>query len=173
MSAQKQRLRNVLTAIAFAATAAFAASPAAAKSFTIGDDRPVAVIVVPDSWNPQAIEDGVEATSPDNKVYIAAEAVEIKDVAEALKQAIEFFQEQGITLAGEPKQSETKINGLPAIDVTWNAKDKDGPTYAGLTFVILNEQDSVLLYFWGDAEGVKLNEPALRMISDSLKAVPK
>ncbi|BAT60483.1 hypothetical protein GJW-30_1_03027 [Variibacter gotjawalensis] len=165
------RFRNVLAALACAAFAA--SSPAIAKSFTIGDDRPVAVIVVPDSWNPKPIEDGVEATSPDNKVYIAAEAVEIANVEEALKQAVEYYQEEGITLEGPPIQKESKINDLDAIDIVWKARDKDGPTFAALTFVILNAKDSVLLYFWGDAEGAKLNEPALKAIGESIKPVSK
>lgn len=164
--------------LAFAAVAALflslASTPSQAKSYTIGDDRPIAVIVVPDSWKTEEIEDGIESTSPDSNVYIAAEAVEIKNVEEVTKEAIKYFLEQGITLdESTMKQSETKIGGMPAVDISWKGKDKDGPTNVGLTFVIVSEQDSVLLYFWGNDEGIKMNEPALRLIADSIKAVPK
>ena len=166
-------MRRILTLLVGTALA-LGASLAEAKNFTIGDSKPVAVISIPDEWNPTAIEDGAEATSPDNTVYIAVEAVEIKDIESATREGIKFFDKSGVTLdASTMKQKETKISGLPAIDVTWRGKDKDGPTNVSLTFVIVSPTNSVLLYFWGSDAGVQKNVADLKSIADSLRPVSR
>lgn len=155
------------------ASLAFALSRSEAKSFSIGDKRPVATITIPDSWKTETIENGVEATSPDEGISIAIEAVEIKDVEQATREGIKYFGDQGVKIdPSTQKQRETTMSGKPAIDISWKGKDEDGEeTNVGLTFVILSEKDSVLFYFWGDDESTKMNEPALKSIADSIRSV--
>lgn len=154
------------------ASLAFASTRGEAKSFSIGDDRPVATVTIPDSWATEKIEDGIDATSPDEGISISIEAVEIKDVEEATREGIKYFADQGVTIdPSTQKQRETTMSGKPAIEISWKGKDEDGPTNVGLTFVILSEKDSVLFYFWGDDESIKLNEPALKAIANSIRAV--
>lgn len=158
-----------------AAIAALAmAFPAEAKNFTIGDNGPVAVIAIPDDWSAEEIDDGVEATSPDKAIYVAAEAVEVRDVAEATKEGIKFFTKQGVKIdPSTQKQTETKIGGLNAVSIMWSGTDKDGPAQVSLTFVILNDKNSVLLTYWGAPAAAEKNGPALSGIANSLKPVAR
>ena len=167
-------MRKPLLVLALiAASLGFISSNCEAKSFSIGDKRPVATVTIPDSWKTETIENGIEATSPDEEISLAIEAVEIKDVEQATREGIKYFADQGVKIdPSTQKQSETKMSGKPAIDISWKGKDDEGnETNVGLTFVILSEKDSVLLYFWGDDESIKLNAPALQSISESIRSV--
>ena len=118
------------------------------------------------------IEDGIEATSPDEGVTVTVEAVEIKDVETAVREGIKYFTESGVTIdPATQTQRQMTMAGKPAVDISWKGKDSDGPTNVSLTFVILSEKDIVLLYLWGDDKSTVQNEAALRAISESIKAV--
>lgn len=151
---------------------AFASFGAEAKSYSIGDSRAVATVVIPDSWETEVDEDGIETTSPDEGVSLSIEAVEIKDVETAIKEGIKYFTEAGVTIDPSTQtQRQITMAGKPAVDISWKGKDSDGPTNVGLTFVILSPKDSVLVYFWGTDEAAKQNATALNAISESIKAV--
>ena len=71
------------------------------------------------------------------------------------------------------KTQDTKINGLPAFDMQFTGKDKDGPAGISLTLVGTNAEGKFLmLYFWGSpATGVEgQRSPDLKAIADSLQA---
>lgn len=143
-----------------------------AKSYSIGDTRPVATVTIPDSWETETIEDGIEATSADESVSVTIEAVEIKDVESATREGIKYFTEAGVTIDPSPQtQKQMTMSGKPAIDISWKGKDSDGPTNVSMTFVVLSEKDSVLLYLWGNDDSLKQNAAALQAIADSIKAV--
>lgn len=164
-----RRLFSLLLAAAFVA----AAGAAEAKNFTVGDP-PVAVVSLPDGWNPREYDGGVEANAPDDGVYIAVEAVKIKDVETATRQGIAHFQRNGVTIdASTMKKKEITIGGLPAVDVTWDGKDSDGATHVSLTFVVLSDTQSVLLYLWGSDDDMKAAGPELQKVADSLKPIAR
>lgn len=166
-------MRHVITLLAFVvfAMGASLVQPAEAKNFTIGDP-PVAVVALPDKWKPRAYDDGVEANAPDGGVYVAVEAVKIKDVETATRDGIKYFQKNGVTLdQSTMKKKEMKLGSFDAVDVTWSGKDKDGPTNVSLTFVIMSETQSVLLYLWGTDDDMKEAGTELNEIANSLKKV--
>ena len=45
-----------------------------AKTYMLPDDEPVALIALPDAWAADDLDDGIEAVSPDEAVYVAVEA---------------------------------------------------------------------------------------------------
>ena len=166
-------MRKTVFVLASAALAwGLAATPSSAKSYSIGDSRPVATVTIPDSWEVETIEDGIDATSPDEGVSLTIEAVEIKDVETATREGIKYFTEAGVTIDPSTQtQKELTMSGKPAVDISWKGKDSDGPTNVSMTFVILSEKDSLLLYLWGDDQYLKQNAAALRAISESIRAV--
>ncbi len=126
---------NRLAAI-FAFALLFAPAGAFAKTFPIPDDDPVATISVPDGWEPKPYDGGVEATSPDGKVYIAVEEVDSDDVGSVAEDGVKWFAKQGVEIDDKSlKTEEMKVNGLPAFDMTMSGKDKDGPTEVGMTLI--------------------------------------
>jgi hypothetical protein len=145
---------------------------AVAKTFPVPSDDPIATVSIPDSWNPQAYEGGVEATSDDGKVYVAIEQVAADDVKSATEEGIKFFVKQGVDIdANSMKTKEIKINSLDAFDIAFTGKDKDGPANVSLTLVKTNAGGKfLLLYYWGSPEGEKANAGDLKKISDSIQA---
>ena len=158
---------------AIALSCAGLAGPSAyAKSYSIGDSRPVATVTIPDAWEVETIEDGIEATSADEGVTVTVEAVQIKDVETATREGIKYFAESGVKIDPSTQtQKEMTMSGKPAVDISWKGTDSDGPTNVSLTFVILSEKDSVLLYLWGDDKSIVQNAAALQAISESIRAV--
>jgi hypothetical protein len=148
------------------------AASANAKTFPITEDNPIATVSVPDEWGPNAYDGGVEATSPDGAVYIAVEQVAADDVKSAVEEGIKFFLKSGVVIdPATQKMQDIKINGLPAYDVAFSGKDKDGAADVSLTLVETNAKAKfLLLYYWGSPDGEKANLAGLRAISDSIQA---
>ncbi len=145
---------------------------AIAKTFPVPTDDPIATVSIPESWNPEPYEGGVEATSEDGKIYVAIEQVAADDVKSATEEGIKFFVKQGVDIdANSMKTKQIKINALDAFDITFTGKDKDGPANVSLTLVATNSSGKfLLLYYWGSPEGEKANIGDLKKISDSIQA---
>lgn len=145
---------------------------ALAKTFPVPADDPIATVSIPDSWNPEAYEGGVEATSDDGKIYVAIEQVAADDVKKATEEGIKFFAKSGVDIdANSMKTKQIKINNLDAFDMTFTGKDKDGSANISLTLVATNAAGKfLLLYYWGSPDGEKANGADLKAISDSIQA---
>ena len=163
-----------MSQLTFAMAAALFFMPVAgfAKTFGIPSDNPVATISIPEKWEPEPYEDGVEAKSPDDGVYVAVEMVRASDVGSATKEGVEWFSKQGIKLDEESlKSQEMKVNGLDTFNIYMTGKDDKGPTEADLTLVATNAQGKFLMiYFWGSEKAQKENADDLKAIAASLQA---
>lgn len=141
-----------------------------AKTFKIGDEKAVASIMIPDSWEPDEIDNGVQGTSKDGETYVAAEVVAVKDVEAAVVDGIKFFEKSGVKLdPAKLVKKEGKVNGFAAVTLDGEGTDKDGPTNVSLTLVILNSENMLLLTYWGTAAGEKSNAADLGAIASSIK----
>ena len=143
-----------------------------AKTFPIPPDDPIATISIPEKWEPQPYEGGVEATSPDGAVYVAVEMVRASDVESATTEGIEWFGEQGVKIdLNSVKTQEMKLNGLDAFDIEMAGEDSKDATEAGLTLVATNAQGKFLMvYFWGSDKAQQDNIDDLKSIAQSLQA---
>jgi hypothetical protein len=150
----------------------FLSSAAAAATFPIPDENPVATVSLPEKWESSPYDGGIESTSPDGKIYVAMEVVAAKDVKSATEEGLEFFAKQGVEINPESlKTKDTKINGLSAFDLQFTGKDKDGPAKVSLTLVATNAEGKFLmLYYWGSEAGEQANGADLQAISDSIQA---
>jgi hypothetical protein len=157
----------ILSAVVFALPAV-----ASAKDFKLGDDVAVTWITMPDTWEPTAIDDGVEGTSPDKETYVAAEIVKATEIKEAGEEAAKFFVKSKIKVdPASKKEKDTTMSGLPAFDVQWNATDEDGPTHVSLTIVKITDEKMLLLTYWGSEAGEKSNLKELSAIAESIKPI--
>jgi hypothetical protein len=96
---------------------------ASAKAFKTGDES--AWVSIPDTWEPERFEGGVEGTSPDKETYVAAEVVEASEIKEAGAEADKFFAKNGVKLDAAFKiGKEIKMAGLPTFDIRWKATGK-------------------------------------------------
>jgi hypothetical protein len=144
----------------------------AAKDFKLGDAVAVTWITMPDTWEPVAIDDGVEGTSPDKETYVAAEIVKATAMKEAGDEAGKFFIKSKIKVdPASKKEKDTTMSGLPAFDISWSATDEDGPTHVSLTIVKITDDKMLLLTYWGSEAGEKSNAKDLGAIAESIKPI--
>jgi hypothetical protein len=145
---------------------------AAAGTFPVPAENPIATVSIPDAWSPNAYDGGVEGTSADGKLYVAFESVDAADVKTATEEGLKYFVKNGVTIDSDSmKTKDIKINNLAAFDLSFTGKDKDGPANISLTLVQTNAQGKFLmLYYWGSSEGEKVNGKELKAISDSIQA---
>jgi hypothetical protein len=149
----------------------FVSGPALAKTFKLGDAKPVASIMIPDSWKPEEIDDGVEGTSKDGETYVAAEVVAAKDIKTAIDEGLAFFKKSGVKINPDTLQKkEQKMSGFDAVALEGKGTDKDGPTHVSLTLVIISSENVLLLTYWGTATGEESNGADLNKIAASIKA---
>jgi len=140
-----------------------------AKTFELGDDKPVATIMIPDSWSPEEIDNGVQGTSKDGETYVAAEVVEAKNINAAVDDGLKYFQKNGVKIdPATLEKKELKINGFDAVALQGKGTDKDGPTHVSLTLVIVSGENILLLTYWGTATGEESNGRDLDKIASSI-----
>lgn len=145
---------------------------AVAKSYTIPDPNPVAVVTIPDDWETTVISKGIEVESEDEEIYIAIEVIEVAKVEKAIEEAISWLKSKDVVVdVATQKQGELTINGIPGFQVTWTGKDNDGPTNVSLTLLVTSESKGLMVTYWASPEGEKDNMKALQGIIESLKPV--
>ena len=160
------------TAFAAALMLAVAPLPALAKVFPIPAEDPIATLNAPDAWEPEAFDEGVEMTSPDAKVYIAAEQVNADTLTDAVAETVKTLAKQGLEIDTDTKKvADMTINGLKAHDFSYTGKDKEGAANFSITLVETAKSDQYLmLSYWGSQEGESANAAALHAISQSIQA---
>ena len=155
---------------AFIAALILMSTAAQADSFSVPLSDPIATLKIPANWKPKPYEGGIEATSPDGKVYIAAEGVDAADVGQATEDGIKFLEEQGLVLDRKTmKGKNSTLNGLKDYEITVDGKDKIGPASVDLIMVLANKPGKVLMiYLWGDMAGAKANATAIVEMQKSI-----
>ena len=121
-------MKKLFAAAAVAALLFPAASFAETLAFP--SDKPVASITIPDSWNPEETDTGIQATSSDEAIYLAIDVADAADAGKLVDEAIKFLDKNGVKVdESTQKQSEDTINGMKMMNFDWSGKDKDGPAY--------------------------------------------
>ena len=145
-------------------------NPVFSKTFAIPSENPIATVNIPNSWEPNEYDDGVEGTSKDGDFYFAFEAVTKSNIKDATKESMLWFQKQGVILNPDSaSQNETMLNGMPVSVITFNGKDKDGPTSVTIVVVATNKKDRFLMiYGWGSESADQANKKEIDKIINSI-----
>ena len=161
-------MKNALIALVLSA---FLASPALAAAFNIPDTSPLATVTVPDKdWKATKIERGIELETEDDEVYLAIEAVELKDLKQIVAQAMIVLQRGGVTIdPSTEKQVSGKLLGHQYDDIGWKGKDKDGDVMIHLGVLTVNATNAIMFTYWASPDGDKQYDPAIKKIIESLK----
>ena len=59
-----------------------------AKTYSLPDDKPFVSITVPDAWDTDEIDDGIESTSKDGEVYFYVEVTDADNVKAAMDEGV-------------------------------------------------------------------------------------
>jgi hypothetical protein len=149
-----------------------AAAPALAGELQFPSDAPVATITFPDGWGEKETETGIDATSPDDAIYIAIDVAAAKDTDAVISDAVTYLAGQGVTVdSTTAKQTEGTLNGMHVVNVDWDGTDKDGPVTIGLAGVEVNAEKVLVVTYWGTKGEQDKNAEAMGAIINSLKAV--
>ena len=133
-------MKTQLARAALAASLFLLPGLASAKTYSIPDPNPVAVITMPDDWESTEIDKGVESTSDDEAVYISVEVTELKDAAQSIAEAVTWLKSKGVVVdAATQEKKPFSINGMEGVQVQWTGKDEDGPTHVSLTLLQVTE----------------------------------
>ena len=155
-----------------AMTALFAFVPAAqAKVFSVPAEDSLATINIPDAWEPNETDNGIEMNSPDKGIYVDVEAVKADDIKSAVAETVKLLSSQGLVIDESSQQvSDTEKNGLKMHDFLYTGKDNDGPTNFSITLIETPVPDKfVMLTFWGSDEAAKANDKSLGDIAHSVQ----
>lgn len=155
------------------AVAALMTVSAQAKTMKLpNDEKPVATITMPDSWDPDEIENGVAGESGDEAVYLAAVAVSSKKGMDAeIDDTFKMLKEHNVELdQSSKKENKFKVNGIDAEELLFQGKDEDGPTAVSICFVPMKDSVIVLTYWVTTKEEAK-HQAEVGQIVNSLKPV--
>lgn len=162
-------MKKLFVAATTALMLAALAGNANASNYKFPSDDPVAAVVIPDDWESGETESGVEATSPDEAVYLSIDVADAKSIDSVVDDAITWLGEQGVTVdPATSKKSEDKVNGKDIFFVSWSGKDKDGPASVGLATMVLNAKTVLVFTYWGTKGEEEKSLPAINSILNSV-----
>jgi hypothetical protein len=164
-------MKNTKPFLSLALLCLAAASPALAKTMKLPNDEfPIASIDFPSNWEPEEINNGVAAESPDQAVYLAAVAVgNEKGMNAELDDTFAFLKEHNVELDQKSKSEDKfKIGDLEAQELTFQGKDEDGPAAVSIAFVPIKDKVVVLTY-WVSTDKEEAHQEEVGKILRSLK----
>lgn len=156
---------------AFAAIALLlAAGSAYAGEIKFPSDEPVASVTFPDGWGEKETETGIDATAPDESIYISVDVAEPKDTNQTVTDAVTWLKQQGVTVdPATAKESKGQLNGMEAVNVDWDGTDKDGPVSISLAAIAVTADKVLVVTYWGTKGEQEKNAQAMNSIINSLK----
>gem|GEM_PF-1062733 len=150
------------------------AVPAAvcAKSFPLGGTTPVASITLPDTWDVEPADGGLEALSPDNGIYLSGEIVASEDLKVAGQETARTLAEQKIALKpATQKAVPLTVGGMPGAAIAWDATDENGPTQVHMVVLKAKPGEEVVLLRWGTASAETAHAAEIDAIVKSLAPI--
>ena len=166
-------ISTITKSIVVVATISLAAAiPSFAKTIKLPNEEfAIASIDFPGSWEPEEIDNGVAAASPDEAVYLAAVAVgNEKGMNAEIEDTFEFLKEHNVELNKDSKtENKFKIGDLEAEELIFQGKDEDGPASVSIAFVTVKDKVVVLTY-WVSTDKEKAHQEEVGKIVRSLKA---
>lgn len=162
---------HLIHALLAAASLLLLPALAGAKTYSVPDPDPVAVVTLPDDWHTSEIRRGVESHSKDYDVYVLIEGTELGDADQMIADSVDWLKGKGAVVDQSTKERRPfSVNGLQGVQVKWSGKDASGPTSFTLTLLQVTDTKGLVVTFWGTAEDQKKHLEALVAIMDSLKA---
>jgi hypothetical protein len=154
-----------------AAWAYFTIAGAAARTFPIPPDHPVATIAVPDDWRPMSIRDGVEGSAMNVAVRIAAEFISAPDLDAASATATAKLRQSGVVVAPETRHAAPRrYNGLDALKIDYSGTDPNGESDITIILVAMPAKAGfVSVCYWGEDEAQESVSNDLQSIAESVE----
>jgi hypothetical protein len=142
-----------------------------AKTLEFPSDAPIAEIAIPDAWNPEETDTGIQATSEDSAIYLSIDIADEKTTDKVIDDAIAFLEKNGVKIDGSTqKKSDEQINGMDMTNFDWTGKDDDGAVNVGLSLLSPKAGKLLVITYWGSQGTQEAHASELQGIISSLKA---
>ncbi len=117
----KRSLPALLLALAFVA-------PLYAGEFKLPEESPKISIQLPEEWETEETDTGLEANNKDGTVFLALDSAPTQEALDELMENMrDLLKEQGKTIdLSKGKEGAREIAGVPAKEITYEAADENG-----------------------------------------------
>ena len=133
--ARNHSLMNNIFKIAVAIAFVGLISPTLAKTMSIpSEESPAYTVDIQNDWDPKVSEEGVEATEPDNHVYVSGWVVTKSDIGDLKKDLGDLLKDEMKSIDGEPSEETIENNGIKFSVLRGHGKDKREGT--DVTFIV-------------------------------------
>jgi hypothetical protein len=148
----------------------FTIAVAAARTFPIPPNQPVAKIDVPDDWRSISIRDGVEGSASNVAVRFVVQFIPTPDPDAASAMAMTKLTQSGVVVAPETRHTaRRRYNGLDALKIDYSGTDTGGESDITIILVTLPKSSGfVAVCFWGDDEAQESVSNDLQSIAESV-----
>jgi hypothetical protein len=147
-----------------------AGGAAQAGVFTVPDDKPALTVAVPDRWNPNHSEDGVDAAAPDNAAFFSIYVTQADSAAAVQRDSIAVLTRNGMTIRPKPtSEGQMSFAGLDWTQGQYAATEDGKPRSVKLYAAHLAGKRYVQLWVQGTPDGVSKNDAALQKIFATIK----
>jgi hypothetical protein len=161
-------MKKILAAAVLATT--LLSSPSFAATLLFPSAAPVAQITIPDAWNPEETDSGIQANSDDDAIYLSIDVATSETTDKVIEDVFSFLDENGVTVdPATQKQSEDTFNGMKMINLDWSGKDKDGAVSIGVSLVAPKPDKLLVITYWGTKGEQEKHGPELVALINSLK----
>lgn len=146
---------------------------AMAASYVILMDNSVAEINVPDDWNPNSSDLGLDASSPDNTLFFSIYVSTDSEEKAALREAITTAENGGVLQIdmGSLNAATVDIGSISTHEYGYDTMMNGAPGYLAINLVELNTGGYLQIIRWGTRKSFVANSADAGQIFDSLKLI--
>jgi hypothetical protein len=143
---------------------------AAARTFKIPPEQPVATVDIPDSWRPTPVPNGVEGSTGDGAARLAVAYVVGSDPDAASGAAVKQLADHGVSVDPASRRSAPRrFNGRDALKLDFSGRDAKGAFDVAVMLVAApGAAGFVAICCWGDDDALESVSNDLLSIADSV-----
>lgn len=146
-----------------------------AGTIPLPEEDSVALVTIPDAWEPENSEEGVVAISPDGVTMIYFEVAGTEEELDALIEAnLTWLMEDNEVEVDQDSMEEHEFTdgGRTWSRISWSGEGKEsGPALIGFLFSPVGGGKILTVTYWIDKEGSEKSLKTLEKIFASVKSV--
>ena len=153
---------------------ALLANNASAGTFKIPKEKPVVSVTIPDSWEPEEIDDGIQCESPDQVATMVFEVTPEKGVKELIDASIDWLMTDHKVDVDEKSQTtkDFESGGLSWKRVSWDGKSEEhGDATVGFLFTEVAKGQILAVTYWITKKDMEKQTDQIVKIYESVKKI--
>jgi len=146
-------------------------APAISATHKVPGNEPIASIAIPDKWQTKEVGEGLQATSPDDAVFVLVRPAEPGKIAESMGEAMRYLRNQGgLTVNADTRKNEAgKLNGMDVQNVSWQGTNIKGDVTIRFAIVSIAPNTPLLVAYWCSSEAERKHRNELKRMLQSIE----